>query len=430
MHFLCVTSVLVALIALTAAAPHRIGHAHLHGGSHKFTMIAGRSVLDGACGGASGDMCQPGYCCSQYGYCGKSDEYCSAGCNSAFGTCNTMSSSPETGSVQSSASATTVVIQSTVSVSALPISTSASNSPSESEQSPTESTSTDSSTAAEATKFHPRPTWTTEFSSPPVVTSVAETSAPPAISTDAPSTSAWAPKSVAAPTSEPPAATMHSSAASSATGSTSSGGGAGSDSYKTYTGDGTTSAGWPSEDAWANFDSMWSANLKVISISCTQFGQENNSDDESNDLKSAIQSIASSSGIDERFILAVVMQESKGCVRAPTTNYGVRNPGLMQDHDGTGTCNDATSSNPCPQSAIQQMIKDGVTGTAAGDGLEQCIAESHASDVSKYYKAARIYNSGSVTDNNLSLGVATHCYASDIANRLTGWVSAATSCTL
>ena len=49
---------------------------------------------------------------------------------------------------------------------------------------------------------------------------------------------------------------------------------------------------------------------------------------------------ADATGVDHRFILAVIMQESGGCVRAPTTNYGVRNPGLMQDHNGSGTCNE------------------------------------------------------------------------------------------
>lgn len=77
------------------------------------------------------------------------------------------------------------------------------------------------------------------------------------------------------------------------------------------------------------------------------------------------------------------------------------------------------------------MVKDGSTGTAAGDGLQQCLSESQASDVSKYYKAARIYNSGSVSaSGKLEDGVATHCYASDIANRLTGWVKATTTCNL
>lgn len=123
------------------------------------------------------------------------------------------------------------------------------------------------------------------------------------------------------------------------------------------------------------------------------------------------------------------MEESNGCVRAPTTNGGVRNPGLMQSHDGIGTCNDATVQNPCPSSEIIQMIQDGTSGTSSGDGLKQCLAETGASDVSMYYKAARIYNSGSIDKSgNLGLGLATHCYASNIANRLTGWSSGSSGC--
>jgi len=125
------------------------------------------------------------------------------------------------------------------------------------------------------------------------------------------------------------------------------------------------------------------------------------------------------------------MQESKGCVRAPTTNYGVTNPGLMQSHDGTGSCNNGGVQDPCPQSEITQMITDGTTGTSSGDGLEQTMSQAGSDDVSKYYKAARIYNSGSVASSgNLNDGIATHCYASDIANRLTGWVKAETLCNL
>ncbi|TKA35898.1 hypothetical protein B0A54_12345 [Friedmanniomyces endolithicus] len=215
--------------------------------------------------------------------------------------------------------------------------------------------------------------------------------------------------------------------------STSGGGSSGGfgDTYKVYLGDGTTASGWPSQSEWTDWESMWTANMAYISISCTQFGEPNNSDQESADVKSAIESVASSSSIDERFILAIMMQESKGCVRAPTTNYGVTNPGLMQSHDGTGSCNNGAVQNPCPSSEITQMITDGATGTAAGDGLKQCMSESKATDVSEYYKAARIYNSGSVASSgNLQDGIATHCYASDVANRLTGWVKAGTACTL
>ena len=127
-----------------------------------------------------------------------------------------------------------------------------------------------------------------------------------------------------------------------------------------------------------------------------------------------------------------MMQESGGCVRAPTSNYGVSNPGLMQDHNGEASCNDGQEvQDPCPIEEIKQMIEDGTAGTPWGDGLAQCINAADADDVSAFYKAARIYNSGSIAGSgDLGDGVATHCYASDIANRLTGWVKSERICYL
>ncbi|KAK3059973.1 hypothetical protein LTS18_009625, partial [Coniosporium uncinatum] len=202
------------------------------------------------------------------------------------------------------------------------------------------------------------------------------------------------------------------------------------DAYSMYTGDGV--AGWPSQSKWvSSFDRMFQNNKALMSASCTQFGQPNNSLDELRGIYYGIKSVAKETGIDARFVLAIMMQESKGCVRAPTTNWGVRNPGLMQDHDGAATCNENGVQNPCPKTMIKQMISDGAAGTPAGDGLKQCMAKSGASGVSKYYKASRIYNSGSIdSSGDLGKGIATHCYASDIANRLTGWVSASSRCTL
>jgi len=128
------------------------------------------------------------------------------------------------------------------------------------------------------------------------------------------------------------------------------------------------------------------------------------------------------------------MQESGGCVRAPTSDYGVPNPGMMQDHNGTATCNNGTRGgvqNPCPRDMIKRMIQDGTGGTDWGDGLAQCINDAETDDVSAFYRAARIYNSGSIDESgNLEDGIATHCYASDIANRLTGWVTYEHDCTL
>jgi hypothetical protein len=77
------------------------------------------------------------------------------------------------------------------------------------------------------------------------------------------------------------------------------------------------------------------------------------------------------------------------------------------------------------------LTKTAAAGTASGDGLANCLNQAPASSAQAFYQAARIYNSGSIdSSGNLGLGVATHCYSSDIANRLTGWVNAAHNCNL
>ncbi|KAK3626769.1 hypothetical protein LTR56_019587 [Elasticomyces elasticus] len=206
-----------------------------------------------------------------------------------------------------------------------------------------------------------------------------------------------------------------------------------------YTGDGSTGAGWPAMNDWiSTFDDLFEINKPMMKGSCTKYDQPNNSDDEINDLKSAVWSVSQSSSIDPRYILAVVMQESFGCVRVWGTVGAHLNPGLMQSHGGTGTCNTAvgyggklgeagTASNPCSSDQITQMIKDGATGTALGDGLTQLLQKAGGNDDSKYYKAARMYNSGAESipsDGDLSSTAlaATASYSSDIANRLRGVV--------
>jgi hypothetical protein len=208
------------------------------------------------------------------------------------------------------------------------------------------------------------------------------------------------------------------------TSSTSAGSGSGScSSRKLYSGDGSTGAGWPSDSTWGTFDGLWTKNLPTIKISCTQFGQANPSDAEAADIKTAIQSVSKSSGVDARFILAVIMQESKGCVRVKTTvspDGTVTNPGLMQDHNGANTCYNV---NPCPLSTITGMITDGSTKTASGDGLQSILKGLKTTGSQAVYQAARIYNSGSIpASGDLSEGGATTSYASDIADRLGGCV--------
>lgn len=95
-------------------------------------------------------------------------------------------------------------------------------------------------------------------------------------------------------------------------------------------------------------------------IGCDQYGVAGDSMDEIDDIKTAIDAIAAETYVDHRFILAVIMQESTGCVRVPSSIGSVTNPGLMQDHEGASTCNDGTTvHNPCPESKIEGMISEG-----------------------------------------------------------------------
>lgn len=106
---------------------------------------------------------------------------------------------------------------------------------------------------------------------------------------------------------------------------------------------------------------------------------------------------------------------------------------VSKDHNGSNSCNsNGQATNPCPAATITGMISDGTAGTASGDGLANCMNQAKNTDVSAYYIAARIWNSGAV-DSSGDLGKsdgATNCYSSDIANRLTGWTNAASQCTL
>ncbi|KAH8692284.1 hypothetical protein BGW36DRAFT_438298 [Talaromyces proteolyticus] len=215
------------------------------------------------------------------------------------------------------------------------------------------------------------------------------------------------------------------------------GSGAGTDAYTMYSGDGSAGSGWPDQSTWVSYSDMFENNKPFMQAHCGNLGWgDNDSDAEIQAIQDAIDTVATATFVDHRFILAVIMQESGGCVRAPTSVYSVSNPGLMQDHSGASTCNpgssgSAQSISPCPDDQISGMISDGTAGTDAGDGLANCLNQATGTGSQAFYEAARIYNSGSVDPSgDLGAGVATHCYASDIANRLTGWVNAAHGCTL
>jgi hypothetical protein len=101
------------------------------------------------------------------------------------------------------------------------------------------------------------------------------------------------------------------------------------------------------------------------------------------------------------------IEESRGCVRVATTNQTVSNPGLMQSYQGIGSCAGTPDSpdglKPCPYTQILQMVRDGTATNAAGVDLQDLLVrktggyappEGGDNDCAKYYRAARMYNSG------------------------------------
>lgn len=144
-----------------------------------------------------------------------------------------------------------------------------------------------------------------------------------------------------------------------------------------------------------------------------------------NEMKTAINKVSGETGVSAQLILAIIMQESKGCPRVWTTTSPdgrVRNPGLMQDHDGAGTCNANAAgqsgqpvNTPCPLDDLEQMIRDGAGGTRAGDGLKQTLnkAGQGPGGNAQPYRAARMYNSGSIAPSgDLGDGLGAYVYPS------------------
>ena len=212
----------------------------------------------------------------------------------------------------------------------------------------------------------------------------------------------------------------------------------GLNTYTFYSGNGSAAAGWPSRLQWLSFNDMWTVNKHLMTRSCSKlYEAPNNSDDEMQALYDTIQTVSHQTMVDHRFILATIMQETKGCVRAKTTvspDGKVRNPGLLQDHDGSHSCNEnGKIQTPCPKDQILGMVLDGVAGTTNGKGFVSLLNEQDQNTefAEAHYRVARLYNSGAVDPSgDLGKGVATHCYSSDIANRLVGYVDAETHCLL
>ena len=85
----------------------------------------------------------------------------------------------------------------------------------------------------------------------------------------------------------------------------------GLNNYTLYLGSGATSAGWPSRLQWLSFNDMWTINQHIIARSCNAiYNTTNLSPSETQNLYNAIQSVAHTTRVDHRFILAVIMRKN------------------------------------------------------------------------------------------------------------------------
>lgn len=156
-------------------------------------------------------------------------------------------------------------------------------------------------------------------------------------------------------------------------------------------------------------------------------------------MKKALQAEAAQGQVPLSFAFAIMMQESGGCVAVATTGTDPHNPGLFQAYNGAGSCFDTSQCSgtnckqlsTCSTSSIVQMVRDGVCGTptAPGGGYQKGLQQDYADpqvataseEAQRWYRVARLYNSGSIDTANLNDGfTSTNCYVMDIANRITG----------
>lgn len=203
--------------------------------------------------------------------------------------------------------------------------------------------------------------------------------------------------------------------------------------YQFFAGDGSSASGWPNMSSWLSFNAAYENARPFFGQGCVG-NVPGNTPNETAEVKEAIASVANVTSVDPRFILAVALQESGGCVRVPTTAYAHGNPGLLQSDQGNGTCNNnGALLQPCPWEQIYQMIFDGTAGRPDSVCLVSVLNQAGATGAQGFYRAARLYNSGPYSLENttiLEAPGATRCYASDIANRLIGWLGEGSRCPL
>jgi hypothetical protein len=159
-------------------------------------------------------------------------------------------------------------------------------------------------------------------------------------------------------------------------------------------------------DTWKTFEEIFNANK-------AEMLQTGDSGEDVGRIWNAVLE-AAKQGVEERVIFCIIMQESTGNVGVGTTtdNDVKATGGLMQAEESPAF----PGQHNLTQDQITSMV---VAGTK--HFKQNLVQVGNQDTADNIYRALRLYNSGSVNNNNLSdpMG-ATASYVSDIANRLQG----------
>ena len=182
------------------------------------------------------------------------------------------------------------------------------------------------------------------------------------------------------------------------------------DGYIPYSG---PASNFPDMSEWADYQSLWAFNSTIMHNTGLYVPEDVAYSVDVIDYWIPV--IATESGVDERVILCIIMQESGGDVytktsTSPTPPY-VSNTGIMQAYNGASV--ETLKAARLPTAVVGQMIRDGTEGTNGLQGLW--------GNYENWYEVFRAYNSGNVDPSDLNNGLgATNSYVSDVANRLMG----------
>ncbi|KAL6695337.1 hypothetical protein J3F84DRAFT_348687 [Trichoderma pleuroticola] len=173
-------------------------------------------------------------------------------------------------------------------------------------------------------------------------------------------------------------------------------------------------AGCKYNGGWQNFPKMsqWLPWTEVFGRYQQDMVNAGSTWDDVGRINVAISNAAATIGVDERVILAIILQESHGYVGVQCT--GNNDCGLMQCEG----CPSFQGRNGLPQSDTSAMING---GTQHFKGNLEDWGNAWAE--STIYPALREYNSGSVNTNDLSTaagGFGVPCYVADVAGRMLG----------